>query len=128
MREPVRVLVLDDNVDVAQGVAEILELSGYQVTVVHDGQSAVNAYCVGNVDMGLFDVRMPGMNGVEAFHEIRRRHPDASIILMSGYADDDLVSSALSNGALGLLSKPFEPDDMLARLLEVRPAELEIAN
>jgi CheY-like chemotaxis protein len=128
MSKPVRVLVLDDNIDVAQGVAEILELSGYQVTLVHDALSAVDAYCGGNVDMGLFDVRMPGMNGVEAFHEIRRRRPDASILLMSGFADDDLVSSALTNGALGLLSKPFEPDEMLARLLEVQPAELALAN
>lgn len=124
MTRPIRVLVLDDNVDVAQGVAEILELSGYQVTLVHDGLSAVSAYCGGSVDMGLFDVRMPGMNGVEAFLEIRRRQPDASIILMSGYADDELVTNALAHGALGLLSKPFEPDEMLARLHEVQQAAL----
>jgi CheY-like chemotaxis protein len=128
MSHPVRVLVLDDNVDVAQGVAEILELSGYEVTLVHDAQSAVTAYCNGNVDMGLFDVRMPGMNGVEAFHEIKRRRPDASIILMSGFADDELVTSALTNGALGLLSKPFEPDEMLQRLQDVQPSILASAS
>jgi CheY-like chemotaxis protein len=126
MAPPIRVLVLDDNVDVAQGVAEILELSGYHVTLVHDGLSAVTAYCGGNVDMGLFDVRMPGMNGVEAFHEIKRQRPNASILLMSGFADDDLVTSALTNGALGLLSKPFEPDEMLARLEQVTQNELAL--
>ncbi len=127
MTHPIRVLVLDDNVDVAQGVAEILELSGYHVTLVHDGLSAVSAYCGGNVDMGLFDVRMPGMNGVEAFHEIKRQRPNASILLMSGFADDELVTSALTNGALGLLSKPFEPDEMLARLEQVTQNELALA-
>jgi CheY-like chemotaxis protein len=109
----VKILVLDDNIDVAQGVADILEMCGYAVTQVHDGESAVAAYCAGNFDLGLFDVRMPGMNGVEAFLEIKRQRPDASVILMSGYADDQLVASALDNGALGLLSKPFEPEEML---------------
>ncbi|MGQ0455824.1 MAG: response regulator [Hyphomicrobium sp.] len=112
------ILVLDDNVDVAQGVADILELSGYDVTMVHDGPSAVSAYRNGKFNVGLFDVRMPGMNGVEAFMEIKRHLPAASVLLMSGYADDELIATAMSNGALGILSKPFEPDDMLARVKE----------
>lgn len=112
------VLVLDDNIDVAQGVTDILELCGYDVTMVHDGPSAVSAYRNAKFSLGLFDVRMPGMNGVEAFMEIRKYVPDASVLLMSGYADDTLVEAALSSGALGILSKPFEPDDMLERVRE----------
>ncbi|MBX9925728.1 MAG: response regulator [Hyphomicrobiaceae bacterium] len=113
------ILVLDDNVDVAQGVADILEMCGYSVVQVHDGPSAVAAYLAGGIDMGLFDVRMPGMNGVEAFLEIKRQAPAAAVILMSGYADEDLVKLAIDNGALGLLSKPFEPEDMLNRIEDV---------
>lgn len=114
MSTSLRILVLDDNVDVAQGVGEILDICGYDVALVHDGLSAVSAFCSGKFDIGLFDVRMPGMNGVEAYLEIRRVMPDARVLLMSGYAEDDLVNTALDNGALGLLSKPFEPDAMLA--------------
>ena len=113
------ILVLDDNVDVAQGVADILEMCGYTVVQVHDGPSAVSAYLAGGIDIGLFDVRMPGMNGVEAFLEIKRQAPAAAVILMSGYADEDLVKLAIDNGALGLLSKPFEPEDMLNRIEDV---------
>ena len=116
MATSIAVLVLDDNHEVAQGVADILELSGYDVTMVHDGPSAISAYCTGQFKIGLFDVRMPGMNGVEAFMEIRRRCPSVNVLLMSGYAEDGLIAKALDNGALGLLSKPFEPDDMLARV------------
>lgn len=123
----VKVLVLDDNMDVAQGVADILELSGYEVSQVHDARSAVSAFCSGAFDIGLFDIRMPGMNGVEAFLEIREHDPRANILLMSGYADYDLVDRALSRGALGLLGKPFEPDEMLALLRKVRPAALAVA-
>ena len=62
---------------------------------------------------------MPGMNGVEAFLEIRRTHLDAKIIMMSGYADDDLITCALANGARGLLAKPFDPDGMLDKVNEI---------
>ena len=116
------VLVLDDNVDVAQGVADILDLCGYRVTMTHDGPSAIDAFDSKDIDLGIFDIRMPGMNGVEAFLEIRNRHPKANVILMSGYADESLIDSALENGALGLLPKPFEPDALIARLEELHAA------
>jgi CheY-like chemotaxis protein len=116
MKSGIRILVLDDNVDVALGLAEILELHDYDVRVVHDGLSAVSAFNKYKIDMGLFDIRMPGMNGVEAFMEIRRQNPHASVLLMSGYAEDEVVERALKNGALGLLSKPFEPDELLSKL------------
>lgn len=119
MDRQVRILVLDDNIDVAEGVGEILELSGYEVSLVHDAKSAVRSFCDGQFDIGLFDVRMPAMNGVEAFLEIKDRLPGANIILMSGYADDDLISTALERGARGLLGKPFEPEIMLQRLSEI---------
>ena len=113
MTDTLRILVLDDNVEVAEGVAEILEISGYDVRLVHDGESAVTAFCSGQFDMGLFDVRMPGKNGVEAYLEIRESFPNAKIALMSGYAEDSVVQTALDNGALGLLCKPFDPEAML---------------
>lgn len=119
IKTQLRILVLDDHVDVAQGIAEILDLFGYEVMLAHDGPSAIAAYNKHHIDIGLFDIRMPGMNGVEAFLEIRRKHSDAKIIMMSGYADDDLITRALENGARGLLAKPFEPDGMLDKVNEI---------
>jgi two-component system, chemotaxis family, chemotaxis protein CheY len=87
--------------------------------MVHDGPSAVQTYCAENFSLGLFDVRMPGMNGVEAFLAIKSKKSDAKVLLMSGYADDALVADALANGARGFISKPFEPEDMLTRLSEI---------
>lgn len=127
MSRSLRILVLDDNVEVAEGVAEILEISGYDVRLVHDGESAVSAFCSGDFDMGLFDVRMPGKNGVEAYLQIRENLPKAKIALMSGYAEDDLIQSALDNGALGLLSKPFDPEAMLDLVAGVHKELLAVA-
>lgn len=121
-----RILVLDDNVDVAQGVADILELSGYDCNLVHDGESAVAAFQNGNFDLGLFDIRMPRMNGVEAFFAIRKANPNARIVLMSGYADEKLVAEAMKGGAIGFLSKPFDPEAMLELLQQLAtPAAAE---
>ena len=116
------ILVLDDNIDVAQGVADILDLCGYRVTMSHDGPSAIEAFDQGGIDLGIFDIRMPGMNGVEAFLEVRRRHPDARVLMMSGYADEGLIDRALDNGALELLPKPFEPDALIQHVSELKAA------
>jgi two-component system response regulator HydG len=116
MAEKLKILVLDDHVEVAESLGEILELIGHEVTLVHSGLDAVQAFLSGDFDFGLFDVKMPGMNGVESFLEIKRRRPDARIVMMSGYADDGLIEKAIESGALGLLRKPFDPDDLIAKL------------
>jgi two-component system, NtrC family, response regulator HydG len=116
MTEALRILVLDDHVEVAESLGEILELIGHEVQLVHNGADAVDAYLAGAFDIGLFDVKMPGMNGVESFLAIKRQRPDAKIFMMSGYADDELIEKAIDSGALGLLRKPFEPDELIAKV------------
>ena len=119
MVKPLKILVLDDHVDVAASIGEILELDGHEVTLVHNGLSAVAAFTGSAFDLGLFDVKMPGMNGVESFIEIRKVRPNANVVMMSGYADDGVIEKALQNGARGCLRKPFEVDDLMAKLTEV---------
>jgi two-component system response regulator HydG len=113
-----RILVLDDHIEVAESLGEILELESHRVTLVHDGLSAVQAFREDNFDLGFFDIKMPGLNGVESFLEIKKIKPWAKVIMMSGFADDKLVSKALDNGALGLLRKPFEVEELLAKLAD----------
>ena len=62
---------------------------------------------------------MPGMSGVESFFEIRKQRPDATVVLMSGYADNDEIKRGLQGGAKGLLKKPFEVSDLFAKLNEI---------
>jgi CheY-like chemotaxis protein len=124
MAKSLKILVLDDHVEVAESLGEILELIGHEVTLVHSGLGAVHEFLSRNFDIGLFDVKMPGMNGVESFLAIRRQRPDARIVMMSGYADDGLIEQAIASGALGLLKKPFEPDDLIAKLDEFVGEEL----
>ena len=119
MTKPLKILVLDDHVDVAASLGEILELDGHKVTLVHNGQSAIAAYTSETFDLGLFDVKMPGMNGVDSFIEVRKVRPNANVVMMSGYADDGVIEKAIQNGARGLLRKPFEVDELMSKLGEI---------
>ncbi len=119
MAKPLKILVLDDHVDVAASLGEILELDGHEVTLAHNGPSAVAAYARSAFDLGLFDVKMPGMNGVDSFMEVRKRRPEATVLMMSGYADDGMIEKAMQHGARGILRKPFEVEELMAKLSEI---------
>lgn len=122
MTKPLNILVLDDHVDVASSIGEVLELDGHAVTLAHSGRSAIEAYASRAFDLGIFDIKMPGMSGVESFFEIRKQRPDASVVLMSGYADNEEIKRALQGGAKGLLKKPFEVRDLFAKIKEIELA------
>ncbi|MGH6932252.1 MAG: response regulator [Dongiaceae bacterium] len=111
-------MIVDDDRDLAESLAELLEIHGYTVHIANNGQEAVERYRSDDFDLTFMDVRMPVMNGVDSFFEIRRLKPSARIVMMTGYKEP-IVSKALENGAIGLLNKPFQLDDMLAQLESV---------
>lgn len=128
MSKPLKVLVLDDDVDLADALAELLEMEGHDVTVVHNGMSAVEAFTQNDFDVGFFDVKMPGMNGVESFLEIKKIKPDAKIFMMTGYSMEQLLEQALENGALGIMRKPFDPDELIAKLNGIKEGLIVVAD
>lgn len=101
-----RILIVDDDQELADSLADVVELSGYDVSVASDGKEAVELFRRQDFALVLTDVRMPIMNGVDCFFEIRRLKPDAQVILMTGLREA-LVERALQAGALHLLYKPF---------------------
>ncbi len=117
----VHVMIVDDDRDLAESLAELLEIHGYQVDVAGNGQEAVERFRSQDFDMAFMDVRMPVMNGVDSFFEIRKLKPAAKIVMMTGFKEP-MVSKALENGALGLLNKPFKIEEMLAKLDDIATA------
>jgi two-component system, NtrC family, response regulator HydG len=111
-----RVLIVDDDRDMADSLAFIIRRRGHEVTVAYDGESAVELFDAHDFDLAFLDVLLPGMNGVESFLAIRRNHPEAKIYMMTGYAPEELVRVALDGGALGALRKPVFPEDILSKL------------
>ncbi len=111
------ILVVDDERNMRDTLAEILEADGYQVETADSGEAAVERCDQRTFDVVLMDVRMPGINGVEAFRRIRSHNPTARVILMSAYTIDDLRRVALEEGAAALLPKPLDLDTVV-RLID----------
>ena len=111
-----QILVVDDDRDGADGLAEALEFYGHNVTTVYSGEHAVDAFRQGCFDVTFMDVMMLGLNGVESFLEIQKIEPDAKVYMMTGYSARDLLQEAVGHGAAGVLQKPFAIEDALDRV------------
>jgi DNA-binding NarL/FixJ family response regulator len=107
MAEPIRVLLVDDQRLMREGLRVLLELEPDLEVVgeAGDGQQALDAYAALRPDVVLMDVRMPGMDGVEATRRLRERWPEARIIILTTFDDDAYVFEGLRAGALGYLLK-----------------------
>ena len=119
-----RVLIVDDDQDHAESVADILEMRGYSVELAASGEQGVTRFHANDFHIVLMDVKLPGMNGVETFAEFKRIRPDARVLMMTGFSVEALVAEAVGNGALGVLYKPFAITDLLETLERVKPRGL----
>jgi two-component system, NtrC family, response regulator HydG len=127
MSDQLNILIVDDDIDNAQSLAELFELEGHLATMVHNGDDAISAYLNGTFDLAFMDVMMPGKNGVESFLEIKRVKPNAKIVMMTGYSVEQLLQQAIENGAMGVLTKPMEPKRILQVIADVGPKGIVVA-
>ena len=118
-----RILIVDDNVELSRSMALVLTHEGYCVSVAGDGHAAVGLIREQPYDLVLLDVRMPGMNGLETFRAIHAIRPDIHVMLMTAYAEEELVERALAEGALDVVYKPFDFERLLAQIQEVQADE-----
>jgi DNA-binding NarL/FixJ family response regulator len=103
----VRLMLVDDQRLMREGLRTLLELEGGFEVVAEagDGSTALEAYARTQPDVVLMDVRMPGMDGVEATRRLRQRWPEARIIILTTFSEDAYVFEGLRVGALGYLLK-----------------------
>ena len=106
MAEPLKIIIVDDDVDVAESLAEIFEFDGHEVALAHNGEDAVRAVGTQDFDFAFMDVMMPGMNGVECFRKIHEIRPDIKVFMMTGYSVESLLNEATEGGASGIFFKP----------------------
>lgn len=114
------ILVVDDDQMMVRTLAEILRLKGWEVATAFDGAEAVRAVEASSFDVVLMDVKMPVMNGVDAFKAMRRVRPDVRVALMSAFAAQELLNEAVEEGVLRVMAKPVH----VASLLEFLSASV----
>ena len=113
------ILVVDDRATDRQPLRAILEENGYQVAEAQSGSDAVEMVAKRHFSVIMMDVNMPGMDGIAAFEQIRSFDPQAKIVFVSGYALEDSVKTGLRHGAYTALTKPVDPEEMLALLRSI---------
>ncbi len=113
-------LLVEDNDDFREILRESLEEEGYHVTEAANATRAREAMEKARFDLCLMDVRLPDGNGIDLLREFRQTAPDLGIIIMTGYAEVDTAVDAVRLGANDFLKKPFDIDELLVRLEELR--------
>jgi DNA-binding NarL/FixJ family response regulator len=118
MRAPVRVLLVDDDDLMRAGLKAVLS-SDDSIRVVGeaaDGRAAVEAARIHAPDVVLMDVRMPGMDGVAGTREVLAVSPNARVVILTTFEEDDYIFGALSAGASGFLLKRTRPEELIAAI------------
>ena len=115
MDAPIRIIVADDHPVVRGGLVALLRTipSLDVVGEAADGETAVRLTHEHRPDVVLMDVRMPGMDGVEATRQIREKTPESRVLILTMYDDDATVFTAMKAGAQGYLLKESEQDDIV---------------
>ena len=116
-------VVADDNVDFAESLQAILEMKGHEVTVVHDGESALAAMRERTPAVAILDIGMPGLNGYEVARRVRADPQTASLVLIAvtGWGQATDKQAAADAGFDRHLVKPLEPEQLLDVLATLPP-------
>lgn len=112
----VAVLVIDDDRDFADGLAEMLDLLGYRTVTAYSAADGVEIALNERIGLVLIDIGLPGRNGAECAADIAAVAPDANCVLMTGYNAETISRMGVQAGALTILRKPLKPED-LSRVL-----------
>jgi CheY-like chemotaxis protein len=110
---PASILVVDDDVDTCHNLRDILTDLGYQVEVAHGGPQALEMARHKPYDVALLDLKMPGMDGLTLYRELRQLRSDTVAIVVTAFAGGDTAAEALAAGAWQVLAKPVNFDRLL---------------
>ena len=114
-----RILIVEDEASIAMGLKDDLELEGYEIEVVSDGNDAVAAIGSRSYDLMLLDVMLPGKSGYDVCREVRTQNPQLPIIMLTAKSHEAEKVLGLEMGADDYVTKPFSPLELRARVKAV---------
>ncbi len=123
----IRVLLVDDEKEFTDVLAERLETRDFDVSKAYSGDEAIAALKQGKIDVVVLDVLMPGKDGVETLKEIKAMQPIVEVIMLTGNATVETAVEGMKFGAYDYLMKPTETKDLVEKLVKAykRKAEQE---
>jgi DNA-binding NarL/FixJ family response regulator len=120
-KETIKVLVVDDHPIVRRGLTTEINLDRGMLVVGEavDGQEAVDQYKLLKPDVVLMDLVMPNKDGIQATREIMMEEPEAKILVLTSFIDEERILEAIKAGALGFIYKDKHPEQVLAAIREI---------
>ena len=109
-----RVLVADDESSIRELLQKTLALAEYEVDTAPDGRAALERLRLGNYDLLIADLKMPGMDGLTLIREAKRLKADLPVIIITGFSTESSAIEAVNLGVAGYLTKPFRVPQVLA--------------
>ena len=111
-----KILLADDEVNFGYAMCEFLKMSGYELTFVNDGRTALEQYNIFHPDLCLFDINMPEIDGFELARLIRATDKNIPIVFITSISDDSSVANGFEIGCSDYLKKPFGLRELLIRI------------
>jgi two-component system, NtrC family, response regulator HydG len=114
----INILVVDDDIGFSDSLKDILDSEGCRVDTARDGGEAIEKVKSASYDVVLMDIKMPVMNGVEAFKRIKSMGAKTRVIMMTAFSAEDLIRDALDHGAFGVMYKPLDIKKLISMIKE----------
>jgi len=112
------ILIMEDDLNVAKGLAMILTEEGYDVEIQGTGYGAMDAMGKHDYDLLMADLRLPDIDGMQVVKQLKETKPDTEVIVMTGYATSDLAVNAMKLGAHDFITKPFTEEQIKSAIKE----------
>jgi NarL family two-component system response regulator LiaR len=129
LNKKIRLLIADDHAVVREGLRNFINIQS-EIEIVGEavnGEEAVEMESLLNPDVILMDLVMPKKNGIEAIREIKKKNPDARILVITSFAEDNMVIPAIKAGALGYLLKDSSPQQLVQAINDVNMGSLSFS-
>jgi len=124
-----RVMLVDDHVVLREGLRRSLEAAGVSVVAeVGDGNDVLAAARRSQPHVVLMDLRLPGLDGIDATRQLREHLPDVPVVILTMYADEDTVQAAYEAGAVGYLVKDCTTAEMVSTVRAVARSRADLGN
>lgn len=111
--QPARILLVDDEDYLRNGVKRILQIEGFEVDTAENGGEGIKKGTESDFDIALLDLKMPDMSGIEVLRSIREKRPNTICFMATAYASYETAVEATKLGAEGYILKPFTPDELI---------------
>ncbi len=115
----IRILVIEDDSKMRNGLVELLSEEGYEVDSAENGQKGLEAARRADYDIVLTDLIMPSVSGMDVLREMKRAKPKTHVILITAFATVENAVEAMKNGASDYITKPFKVDEVQTKIRKV---------